>query len=94
MRQTKYFEDAAFMGAWLGQKVPNALRFKVEAAIINGDGVGKPLGILQSGAVVSATSTDANEIDAFDVVRMWASRLTGLYDYVWFVSSTALVAAV
>ena len=84
-------DDATALSSWITNNVPNELRFKVEQAIMNGDGVGKPLGILQSGALVSATRTDANEIDSFDVVRMWASRLPGLYDYVWFVSNTATV---
>lgn len=78
--------DASALESWIANEVPNELRFKVEAAIINGDGVGKPLGILQSGALVSATRTDASEIDAYDVGRMWARRLPGFNDYVWFVN--------
>ena len=78
--------DATALESWIANEVPNELRFKVEAAIINGDGVGKPLGILQSGALVSATRTDASEIDAYDVGRMWARRLPGFNDYVWFVN--------
>lgn len=78
--------DATALESWIANEVPNELRFKVEAAIINGDGVGKPLGILQSGALVSATRTDASEIDAYDVGRMWAQRLPGFNDYVWFVN--------
>ena len=78
--------DATALESWIANEVPNELRFKVEAAIINGDGVGKPLGILQSGALVSATRTDASEIDAYDVGRMWARRLPGFNDYAWFVN--------
>lgn len=78
--------DASALESWITNEVPNELRFKVEAAIINGDGVGKPLGILQSGALVSATRTDASKIDAYDVGRMWARRLPGFNDYVWFVN--------
>lgn len=76
-------EDAPALSSWLARSVPDELRFKVEDAIFNGDGVGKPLGI-RNGAIVSATRTDANEIDAFDIGRMWASRWAGLNDYVWF----------
>jgi HK97 family phage major capsid protein len=78
--------DATALESWIANEVPNELRFKVEAAIINGDGVGKPLGILQSGALVSATRTDASEIDPYDVGRMWARRLPGFNDYAWFVN--------
>ena len=77
-------EDAVALESWINQYVPEELRFKVEDAIMNGDGVGKPLGILSSPALVSATRTDANEIDHLDVLRMWARRWVGANDYVWF----------
>jgi len=78
--------DASALESWIGNEVPNELRFNVEAAIINGDGVGKPLGILQSGSLISATRTDGSKIDAYDIGRMWARRLPGYNDYVWFVN--------
>jgi len=59
------------------------LRFKFEDAIINGDGVGKPAGILTSPSFKSAVRTDANEIDALDLGRMWAARYAGVNDYIW-----------
>lgn len=77
-------EDAGTLGSWLMRVAPEELRFKVEDAIINGNGVGKPLGILNSGALKSATRTDANEIDVLDIGRMWAARYSGADDYVWF----------
>lgn len=76
--------DAVALQSWLGRAVPNELRFLVEDAIINGDGVGKPLGILtNTAALTSATRTDASEIDALDIGRMWAGRVPGFNDYVW-----------
>lgn len=76
-------EDAPALAGWLSRTVPNELRFKVEDAMINGDGVGKPLGILNSGALKTATRTDDNEIDSLDIARMWAGRYAGAKDYVW-----------
>jgi len=76
-------EDAPALESWLMRTVPDELRFKVEDAIINGDGVGKPLGILNGGSVVSAVRTDASEIDPLDIGRMWALRYAGINDYVW-----------
>lgn len=76
-------EDAPALESWLTRTVPDELRFRVEDSIINGDGVGKPLGILQSPSLKSAVRTDANEIDAFDIARMWAARWVGVNDYVW-----------
>jgi HK97 family phage major capsid protein len=80
-------EDATALESWITNNVPDELRFQVEAAIINGNGVGKPLGILQSPALVSAVRTDASEIDALDVTRMWSLRYPGANDYVWFINA-------
>ena len=76
-------DDASALQSWINQNVPVELRFMVEDALINGDGVGKPLGILQSPALVSATRTDVSEIDSLDVARMWARRYPGANDYIW-----------
>ena len=42
-----------------------------------------PLGMTASPALVTATRTDASEIDSLDVARMWARRYPGVNDYVW-----------
>lgn len=75
-------EDAPALESWLTRTVPDELRFMVEDAIINGDGVGKPLG-LRNGPIVSAVRTDANKIQAADLGNMWAARWAGVNDYVW-----------
>lgn len=79
-------EDAPALESWLTRTVPQELRFKVEDAIINGDGVGKPFGIMSSPSLVAAARTDANEIDALDIGRMWALRWAGVNDYIWLVN--------
>lgn len=81
-------EDAPALESWLMRTVPNELRFKVEDAIINGDGVGKPLGVLNGPAIKSVTRTDANEIDALDLGRMWAARYAGANDYIFLGNQT------
>jgi HK97 family phage major capsid protein len=83
-------EDASALESWLLSEVPNELRFKVEAAIINGDGVGKPLGILPSPALVSIARVDASEIDSVDVAKLWALRYPGANDYVWFCNANIM----
>lgn len=82
--------DARALESWIVRNVPNELRFLVEDGIIDGNGVGQPLGILQSGCLVSATRTDANEVDAADIGRMWARRYLGPQDYVWFVNASIM----
>ena len=76
-------EDANALESWIMRTVPNELRFMVENAIINGDGAGKPLGILPSPALISATRADVSQIDAVDIGNMWARRYAGVNDYIW-----------
>ena len=80
--------DAVALESWLTRTVPEALRFMVEDAIINGNGVGKPLGIMNSPCLVTQLRVDATEIDATDIANMWMRRWAGYSDYVWLVSSS------
>ena len=76
--------DATALESWLGTAVPDEIRFRVEDAIINGDGVAKPYGILKNvSGLTSCTRTDASEIDALDIGRMWGARVAGQGDYIW-----------
>jgi HK97 family phage major capsid protein len=75
--------DTVALESWLNRTVPEELRFQVEDAIFQGNGVGKPLGIMNGPALVSVTRIDANEIDATDIANMWARRWVGVNDYVW-----------
>ena len=82
--------DATMLESWITNAVPTELRFKVEDAIIDGDGVGKPLGIIQSGALISATRADASKVADEDISGMWAHRYPGVNDYVWFVNQSVM----
>jgi HK97 family phage major capsid protein len=79
-------EDTTALGSWIMRAAPEELRFKTEDAVYEGDGVGKPLGILNSPCLVSVTRTDASKVLFSDVVNMWARRWAGVSDYVWFVN--------
>jgi HK97 family phage major capsid protein len=81
-------EDQSALEAWISTNVPKELTFQTEAAIINGNGVGKPLGILQSPALYSIERQTAGTIIGEDLGNMWAHRYLGANDYVWFISST------
>lgn len=78
-------EDVGFMSSWLGRVVPDELRFKVEDAFVEGDGVGKPQGFMNSDALVSVTRENANNITYNDIINMWARRYAGVSDYVWLI---------
>ncbi len=82
--------DASALESWIVNNVPDELRFQVEQSIVNGDGVGKPLGILQSGALVSQGRTTASLVADEDISRMWSRRYLGANDYVWLVNSAVM----
>lgn len=81
-------EDTANLESWLTRTVPNVLRFYAEDSIYEGDGVGKPLGIMNSPCLVSVTRIDANEIDATDIANLWSRRWAGVGDYVWLINQS------
>lgn len=83
-------EDVRFMSSWLQRVVPDELRFATEDAIYNGDGVGKPLGIMNGPALVSVTRQDGSNVIYQDVINMWARRWAGANDYVWLVNQDVM----
>jgi len=76
-------EDATALESWLNRTVPEELKFKVEDAFMNGDGVAKPLGILTSPCLVTVTRNTGGSILLADILGMWARRWAGVNDYVW-----------
>lgn len=70
--------DAPFLGAWVSQAFQSELAFKLDDAFINGNGAGKPLGILQNAALVTQTkesSQTAVTINAQNVSKMFSRLL-------------------
>lgn len=68
-------QDSSLMDSWINEEVPKELMFVLEDAIINGDGVAKPLGILQSAALVTVakeTGQLANTVTAQNITKMWS----------------------
>lgn len=71
-------EDAPAMASYVNRKAPEKIGFKINDALINGSGVGQPLGILTSpGTVVVAADSGqaADTVSAQNIVNMWA-RMT------------------
>lgn len=67
--------DAAALGTIAEQAFADVITFKLEDSIINGDGAGKPLGILNASAlevVTKETSQPANTVLQMNVSKMWA----------------------
>ena len=80
--------DTTALESWLSRVVPEELRFQVEAAFIRGNGVGKPLGIMNSPCLIAPLRVDATSVDEVDIANMWARRWQGVDDYVWLANSS------
>lgn len=86
--------DASALQSLIEQAFPEELNFKVEDAIINGAGAGMPLGILNSGCLVTVnkeTSQAASTVVAENVLKMFA-RLwpRSQANAVWYVNNDVL----
>jgi HK97 family phage major capsid protein len=68
-------EDAPSLEAYLRSKAPDKLNFKINDALVNGDGVGKPTGIMKAAARVDVPAEGgqtAGTIVFLNIVKMWA----------------------
>lgn len=69
-------EDAPAMASYVNRKAPEKIVFKVNDAIINGTGVGMPLGILKSPGTVIVAKESAQPADTIvfaNLTKMWTS---------------------
>jgi HK97 family phage major capsid protein len=64
---SELLEDSTAIDAFLRRKAPEKIGFKVDLGIVRGTGVGQPLGILQSGALISVAKEGGQSADT--VVR-------------------------
>ena len=68
-------QDTAALESYVMRIMPEEIRWGVEDSILNGTGVGQPLGIEASGAVISVdkeTGQLADTVVAENIVKMWA----------------------
>lgn len=80
-------QDAAFLPTWIEQSFAQEFAFQLDDAILNGDGAGKPLGILQSPSlvIVSKEATQQPGTILFQNIinmraRLWApSRMNAIW---------------
>lgn len=82
--------DAPALSRYITSKVPQKMGFALNDAIINGDGTGKPMGIMNSGALLTAAaeaSQTADTITYRNIVSMWARlHSAGKSKSVWLVN--------
>lgn len=68
-------QDTTALESWINRAFTDEFTFKVEDAVINGTGAGMPLGILNSGAVITVpkeTNQPNASINTFNILNMWA----------------------
>jgi HK97 family phage major capsid protein len=83
--------DAALMDSVIRQSALEELKFLVNDAFMRGSGAGQPKGILNGGAVLSVTRTDANNVDHADITRMVARINPDAYArMVWLASPNVM----
>lgn len=84
-------EDSDALAAWLPLAMQSAVSLKVNEAIITGIGAGRPLGILNSGSLITVAkegSQTAATINSTNVAKMLARSLSPM-NSVWIASPTA-----
>lgn len=85
-------EDAPAVDGYIRRKAPDKINFKISQALIDGDGQGKPLGILKSGAkvMVQAGAAPSGSLQFAHIAQMWG-RMYGPWrnNAVWLVSPEA-----
>lgn len=83
-------QDSSALNAVAGQAFSEEMTFKAEDAIVNGDGVGKPLGWMNSGAVIEVAkegSQAAATVVTNNILKMWARMPSRARQRaVWFIN--------
>jgi HK97 family phage major capsid protein len=86
--------DVSVLDAVLRAAFASEIRFQLDDAILNGTGAGQPLGILNSGCLVSVdkeTGQKAATIVAENIFKMWSRLLPGSEaSCVWLVNKNTL----
>lgn len=86
--------DSTALEAYMQQAFSDEFTFKTEDAILNGTGAGMPLGILNSGAVITVskeTSQASATLVAENILKMYARMpAKSLGNAVWFVNQDVL----
>jgi HK97 family phage major capsid protein len=88
-------QDAPALADWLTWRFTEAIRWKMNDAILNGTGTGMPLGILNAASTLSVTkegSQTAGTLLGANILKMYARLLSGSQQRaVWIANPDALV---
>jgi len=73
-------DNAIGLEGLIGRMFSQALAWYEDYAFLRGSGVGQPLGILNSGALLTINRSAASTIALADLANMWARLLPGSHD--------------
>lgn len=83
--------DAPALSTWLETAAPMGIAFYEDVAFLNGSGVGEPLGVLESDALIQVDRATTDELTPADIYAMYARMLPqSLGNAVWLVNQTLL----
>ncbi len=87
-------EDSALLTSWVMNAFPAEMAFSLDQAVYDGDGNGKPLGIMKSGALVVVPKEGGQTADTIvyqNVIKMWARMpASRMARAAWFCTQQAL----
>lgn len=80
-------EDAPALEMYIRRKAVEKMQAKINSAIVTGTGVGQPLGILNSPALVTVADEVATHITPLDIYNMWSRMYAPLRSSaVWLIN--------
>ncbi|MCA0032746.1 phage major capsid protein [Mesorhizobium sp. B263B2A] len=72
-------EDASGLESWLRAKAPSKMAAKINTAIINGTGVGQPLGIIPGGTAVGNSVVQVSKATSQPADTLWMVNIEAMY---------------
>lgn len=87
---SELLEDAPALSTYIRRKAPIKIDYKITDAIVNGTGVGMPLGLMKSDAKISIAKESAQTASTIvfaNIVKMWAQVYSGCrQNLVWLIN--------
>jgi HK97 family phage major capsid protein len=87
---SEVFQDAVSLNQSIGPMMRNSLAWAIDDAIINGNGVARPMGILSAPCAVKVTRSASNAVALSDLAKMFGRLPSNSMDKaVWLMSPSA-----
>lgn len=82
-------EDVPALESFLRRKAPEKMNMKMNTAIVQGTGVGQPLGILNAPSLKTVADKNGNYIEPLDIFNMWSAMYAPYRaNAVWLIHQT------